>query len=133
MGPPPAGELDGERADAPGGAVDQDPLPGREPGVDEQRLPGGECREWDRGGVDMVEAPWLGCQVPGPHDDVLRGAPIAWECDQAIDGVAEGDIRYVGTERLHHAGDIVARGGGEEAAQETALAESLPSRERSSW
>ena len=31
----------GERADAPGGAVDQDPLVGREPGVDEQRLPGG--------------------------------------------------------------------------------------------
>src|SRR3954447_11781922 len=103
MGTPPAGELGGERADAPGGAVDQDPLPGRETGVGEECLPGGECREGDRGRVDVVEGPWLGCQVPGPHDDVLRGAPIAWECDHAVDGVAEGDVRDAGAERLHDA------------------------------
>ena len=51
----PAGELGGEDADAPGRVVDQDPLPGREAGVDEERLPGGERREGDRGGVDVVE------------------------------------------------------------------------------
>ena len=73
VGSPPAGELGGERTNAPSRAVDQDPLPGRETGVGEERLPGGEGREGDRGRVDVIEGPWPGCQVPGPHGDVLRG------------------------------------------------------------
>ena len=66
-----------------------------------------------RGGVDVVERQWLGGQVCRPHGDVLRGAPVARECHQAIDGVAGGDIRDAGAERLHDAGDVVARDRGE--------------------
>jgi hypothetical protein len=111
--PPPAGEQGGKGADAPGRAVDRDPLLGRESGVDEECLPGYERRERDRGRVDVVERSRLGGQICGPHGDVPSGAPVAREFHQAIGGVAGGDIRDAGAERLHDTRDVVTRDRGE--------------------
>lgn len=48
-------ELDGDRADAARGAVNEDGLAGREVGVVEQALPGGQSGNGQRGGYGVVD------------------------------------------------------------------------------
>ena len=107
MGPPPAGELDGEAADPARGAMNQHPLPGREPRVVEESLPGRQGGQRDCRGARVVEAAGFRGEVGGAHRDVLGRPSVPEEIGQPVDGVADLHISHVRCDSRDDAGDFV--------------------------
>ena len=74
---PGLGDLHREVAHAAGRRVDQDALPGAQAGGVVQRLPGGQGREWQRPGLDVVNGVRLAGERAGGAGDVLRVRAMA--------------------------------------------------------
>ena len=71
------GELDGEDADAAGGAVNEHALARTKFGAIDQTLPGGECGDWDGGGFGVREIFWFGRDARGCVTQYSASAPSA--------------------------------------------------------
>ena len=84
------GELDGVGADAARAAVHQDVLPGLQPGVLVQGLPGGERAERNSGGREVIDGGRLGRKLGRGGGHVFGGGAGPVEADQAIDLTARG-------------------------------------------
>lgn len=65
------GDLDGEMADAARGRVDEDALPGLDVGGVDECLVGGQGRERERAGLEVVDAGGLVDEGAGPAGHVL--------------------------------------------------------------
>lgn len=76
VGAAPAGELDGEAANPASSAVDQDPLPKREPGVVGEGLPGRQGGKGDRRGARVIEAAGFRGEVGGGYGHVFGGPSV---------------------------------------------------------
>jgi hypothetical protein len=96
VGAAPAGELNGEAANPARSTVNQHPLPGREPRVVEESLPGRQGGERGCRGARMVEAAGFRAEVGGAHGDVLGRSPVPEKIDQPIDGIADRHISLRG-------------------------------------
>ena len=71
------GELDGEAADGPTGAVDQNPLAGLDAGVLEQSLPGGEPDGGQRRGVGQRDLAGAAARTSAGASTYSAAAPSA--------------------------------------------------------
>ena len=103
------GELDGEMADAAARAVDHDALPGLQPAVVEEALPGAQGGERQGRGLEVVERLRLRRERRGRNDGVLGGRAVAVERRQREDLVAGRDSVHVRADRLDHARELVRR------------------------
>src|SRR5690349_11329175 len=63
MHPRPVRQLDGKTPNAAGGAMNQDPLPGGQLGMLEERLPCGEARDGDLCRLHIIEGARLGREL----------------------------------------------------------------------
>ncbi len=101
-------ELDGDRADRAGGAVDQDGLPGDEAGVVEQALPGGQSGDRQCGCHRVVDVGGERGEVAGFHGDVLGERAVAGPVGQSEDALSDGEAGRSVAEFRHHARYLVA-------------------------
>ena len=88
-----ARELDGIGADASGGAMDQDGLPCREPGVLEQGLPSRHGNDGDAGRLDVAERGGLARDHRRRRQGVLRIGADELRVRHAIDLVSHEGAR----------------------------------------
>lgn len=102
-----AGELDRDRTDAAGSAVDHDRLPRREPSVVEQPLPRGEPRDGQRGGHGVVDVGGKRGQVACLHRGVLGQRTVARPVGQAEHPLADGEAGGAVPQFLDHARQLV--------------------------
>ena len=109
VGASPSGELNRERADAPGAAVDENPLAAFQVTVLEERLPGRLCRQRDDRGLYVGQGGRLREQLVGANRDELGVSPIAAVVDQAEHRIADLDAGGVARrDRLYHSGEFVS-------------------------
>ncbi len=102
------GQLHGVATDRPARAVDQHALAAHQPGMLEERLPGGETDRGQGGGVGQRDAGGgRGQDLGGGHHIFRRGAG-AGHREEADDPVAGPDAGDVVTQRLDRAGDVDA-------------------------
>jgi hypothetical protein len=104
-----ARELDGEAADAAGGAVNHDPLAFRQLAVVEEALPGAEPGERDRGALGVAQGGRLGGNEHSRHGRVLGGGTVAIEAAERIDGLPGSDVLNVGSSLGDDARELVGR------------------------
>jgi len=107
--PEPGGQLHRVTADATAGAVDQDPLSRPQLGVLEDRLPGGQSDQRQRGGVGEIDrCRSCGEQVGRGRDELGGGAGTVRrkEPDHPIPRLPPG---HPGPGRGDHPGDVDVR------------------------
>ena len=111
MGSVVVGELNGEDADRPGGAVDEDALLRLEFGVVEEALPCGERSDGDGGGFGVGEGSGFGRDAGGDGEAELGGGAFGEPVVHAVDGLAESEAGDVFAESDDGAGELVAGDG----------------------
>ncbi|MBE1609077.1 hypothetical protein HEB94_005925 [Actinopolymorpha pittospori] len=100
-------ELDGHRADAARGAVNEDGLAGREVGVVEQSLPCGQSGDGQRGSHGVVDVGREGSEVASLHRGVFGQGSVTGPVGQAEHPLAHAETRGSVAELDHDAGQIV--------------------------
>ena len=84
-------ELDGDRPDTAGGAVDHDGLAGGEPGMDEQSLPRGQPRDRQRCGHGVVDVGGERGEVACLDGGVFGQRAVAGPVGEAEHPLADGE------------------------------------------
>ena len=102
------GELDDGGAQPAGAGVDEDLLPGLDLGEVDQGLPGGQRDQRDGCGLVQSERGRLEGDVVLVDGDVLGEGPDAQVAGSGVDLVADLEVRDVGPDLGHDAGDVVA-------------------------
>jgi hypothetical protein len=87
-------QLDGQRPDSPGPAMNQHGLPGLHGGVLDQSLQGRQPGQGQRGGVGVGHRRRPDGHVGRRHRDEFGRGAVAVERDQSIHLVARREIRY---------------------------------------
>ena len=100
-------ELDGDRADAARGAVNEDGLAGREVGVVEQSLSCGQSGNGQRGGHGVVDVGREGGEVASLHRGVLGQGSVASPVGQSEHPLAHGEAGGSVPELDHGSGQLV--------------------------
>ena len=105
---PQFGELQGDRADASAGTVDQELLPRLELALVVETLPGQSRGVGNRGGLDERQGRGLGKQGVCFRTDVLCIGAEATGVDIAVHGVAGLESLDILPRRLDHSRDVAA-------------------------
>ena len=103
-----AGELDGDRADPAGGAVDQHALAGREPPVVEQSLPRGEPRDRQRRRHVWSMSPGRGARLRASTAMYSAREPLRAQSRQAEHALADGEAGGAEAQLGDDPGQLVA-------------------------
>jgi hypothetical protein len=108
----PVSQLRRELADTTHSSVYEYPLAGREAAMNEETLPGTECRQRHRCAFHVAERSRLPREERSRDGGVLGRDPVAVERRQRIDLVAHGDAHDVVRDPRNHAGQLVRRNRG---------------------
>src|SRR6266516_4471349 len=105
----PASQLDGKDSHTSCCALDQDGLSCNELRIFKEALPGRQRREWNGGGLHMVERAWFGSQLAGQSNSIFCLGPIAAVVQHGIDLGARNERRDTMTYRLYHSRKVTSR------------------------
>jgi hypothetical protein len=86
----------------PAAAWIQDDLPGRKGGVIEQRLPGRQSRERNRGGLRIVETFGLWSEIRRLNGDIVSCGAVAREIRQSKYRITCFHRRHMRSDSLHN-------------------------------